>query len=186
MNIMWHGGTSFSLENDTTQVVIDPIQGKTTHDICLFTSEQTMSQDTHTFDWPGEYEVGGIGWTAMNQSRENGDENLMYLFDIEHMKIFHLGMLDSNLEEDQLKEIGDVDILCVPLGGNDSINAKKAAILVEKIEPRIVIPMLFDDSQLHEFQKEIGADQIETVDTLQMKKSQLPTDDTRYVVLKKQ
>ena len=57
------------------------------------------------------------------------------------MHICHLGDLGHLLTEEQLAELGPIDVLLVPAGGNFTISPAEAAEVVAQISPKIVIPM---------------------------------------------
>lgn len=95
---------------------------------------------------PGEYAVKGINVVGIDSFHDDAEgtlrgRNTIYILEAEELKICHLGDLGSDLTGKQLEEIDGVDILFVPIGGNYTINSKKAAELVRKIEPAIIIPM---------------------------------------------
>jgi L-ascorbate metabolism protein UlaG (beta-lactamase superfamily) len=98
------------------------------------------------FDTPGEYAVKGINVVGLDSFHDNvsGVErghSTIFILEVEELKICHLGDLGANLTEKQLEEIDGVDVLFIPIGGTFTIDGKKAAELVHKIEPAIVIPM---------------------------------------------
>jgi len=95
---------------------------------------------------PGEYAVKGINVVGLdsfhdNEEGETRGRSTIYILESEELKICHLGDLGCDLTGKQLEEIDGVDILFVPIGGTSTIDAKKAAELVRKIEPAIIIPM---------------------------------------------
>jgi L-ascorbate metabolism protein UlaG (beta-lactamase superfamily) len=57
------------------------------------------------------------------------------------MKFCHLGDLGHELDEATVQKIGPVDILFIPVGGNFTIDDKKAWNIIKKIKPKIIIPM---------------------------------------------
>ena len=78
-----------------------------------------------------------------------------------------LGNIYEKLSEDQLEELGVIDILIIPVGGNGyTLDATGAALLTRKIDPKVVIPVHYADSAvkyevaqdtLDTFVKELGA-----------------------------
>lgn len=95
---------------------------------------------------PGEYAVKGINVVGVDSFHDNveGTEkgrSTIYILEAEELKICHLGDLGCDLTGKQLEEIDGVDILFIPVGGTSTIDGKKAAELVRKIEPAIIIPM---------------------------------------------
>jgi len=59
----------------------------------------------------------------------------------------HLGDLGHELTSAQIEDIGDIDVLFVPVGGNESLNASEAVAVIAQLEPRIVIPMHYAGPQ---------------------------------------
>ena len=60
---------------------------------------------------------------------------------MDDLVICHLGDLGHTLQEEQLEEVADADILFVPIGGGNTLNATQAAEVISQVEPRMVIPM---------------------------------------------
>lgn len=129
-----------------------------------------------TFPGPGEYEKGGV---ILNSIADN--ENVIHVLRAEEMNLCHLGHIKNHLSEDEIKQIGDVDILFLPLGQEGSLELKDALKLLSKIDPKIVIPMLYDD--ISEFKKSEGIADGE-LDTLKVKRSDLPEEERQVVILK--
>lgn len=69
-------------------------------------------------------------------------KNGVFVIDVDGLRIVHLGDLGHTLSDAQLKRIGSVDVLMVPVGGVYTLNGLDAAKVVEQIKPRrYVIPM---------------------------------------------
>jgi L-ascorbate metabolism protein UlaG (beta-lactamase superfamily) len=105
------------------------------------------------------------------------------------MNVVHLGGTREPLTDEQIGELGEVDILFVPVGGGDVLAPGPAADLVSRIEPRVVIPMHYKDDGLslkadgvEKFIKASGL-KAENVDKLKLAKKDLPQDDTKLYVL---
>ena len=102
--------------------------------------------DPVIIETPGEYAVKGINVVGVEafHDNENGaikGRSTIFILEAEELKICHLGDLGCDLTGKQLEEIDGVDILFIPVGGNYTIDGKKATELIRKIEPAIVIPM---------------------------------------------
>jgi L-ascorbate metabolism protein UlaG (beta-lactamase superfamily) len=105
-----------------------------------------LKGDPIIIETPGEYAVKGINVVGVDSFHDPEEgvlrgRNTIYILEAEELKICHLGDLGSDLTGKQLEEIDGVDILFIPVGGNYTIDGKKAAELVRKIEPAIIIPM---------------------------------------------
>jgi len=67
--------------------------------------------------------------------------NIIFCFEVDGVTVCHLGDLGHRLDGKQLKEIGRVDVLLIPVGGNFTIDAKVATEVCDQLKPRVVIPM---------------------------------------------
>ena len=67
--------------------------------------------------------------------------NTIFYFNIDNIRICHLGDLGHALTEQNKKDIGAVDILFIPVGGNFTIDSKIAVETCQELNPKVVIPM---------------------------------------------
>jgi L-ascorbate metabolism protein UlaG (beta-lactamase superfamily) len=67
--------------------------------------------------------------------------NIIFCFEMDGVKVCHLGDLGHRLDDKQLKEIGSVDVLLIPVGGFYTIDAKVATEVCDQLKPRVIIPM---------------------------------------------
>jgi len=148
-------------------------------------------KNTFIIDSPGEYEIKDIfvkGFKSV--SLYDGKEviNTIYKVNIEGINLCFLGALsDKNIDDGVLSLIDDSEILFVPIGGGDVLNATDAYKLSVKISPNIIIPMHYegagDKNSLDKFLKEEGLGKINPVDKLTIKKSNLSVNEGEIVVL---
>lgn len=132
---------------------------------------------------PGEYEVGPFsvrGVAAVRHIDEPNSQKLstMYRLEVEDVRIAILGNIAPKLDEDQQEELGIIDILVIPIGGNGyTLDATSAATLVRDMEPKAVIPVSYADDglkyevpqeALETFVTELGAP-LETVSKYKVK-----------------
>ena len=128
-----------------------------------------INPEAFLINTPGEYEKKGIairGISSYHDKTEGKERglNIIYVIKAEEMTICHLGDLgQEKLTESQVDDIGDVDILLVPVGGNYTINYKEAIGVISQIEPKIIIPMHYKLKDLRveiegpeKFVKELG------------------------------
>ena len=146
---------------------------------------------------PGEYEIGGMFIYGVNtvhdekEGKERG-KNIIYRIEAEGLSILHLGDLGRELNEKEMENLGDVDVLLVPVGGGTALSVKKAAEAVGTLEPRIVIPMHYKLPELKvslepvdKFLRELGVGKVEPVEKLKVSRKDLPADEMKVVVLEK-
>jgi L-ascorbate metabolism protein UlaG (beta-lactamase superfamily) len=70
--------------------------------------------------------------------------NSIFVLEFDGLRVAHLGDLAHTLSEAQIKKLGEVDVLFVPVGGVYTLNGEDAAKVVKQIKPRrYVIPMHF-------------------------------------------
>lgn len=130
------------------------------------------------FDYPGDYEVANFSIKGVSARRHiDGPEakmiSTMYRIEVEGVRIAVLGNIDASLSEEQLEEIGIVDILVIPVGGGGyTLGATEATQVARQVEARVTIPIHYADEGLNYevpqddlelFQKEMGVES-ETVE----------------------
>jgi L-ascorbate metabolism protein UlaG (beta-lactamase superfamily) len=74
------------------------------------------------------------------QGRMRGN-NTIFCFEVDEIRVCHLGDLGHLLDDRQVKEIGSVDILLIPVGGFFTIDAKAATQVGNQLKPKIIVPM---------------------------------------------
>jgi len=118
------------------------------------TSSGEGKQTPFLIDGAGEYEIkevyvqGISAWHDESGGKDRGEVTI-YIIEIEGLRICHLGdMGQKELSDDQLEQIGDVDILMIPVGGGPTISAKEAVKIISQIEPKITIPMHYQIPKL--------------------------------------
>jgi L-ascorbate metabolism protein UlaG (beta-lactamase superfamily) len=97
---------------------------------------------------PGTQTIGGLTFKGIpsfhdpSDGRERG-ENTIFVFEADGITVCHFGDVGHVLNDEQLSEIGHVDVALIPVGGFYTIDAREATEILEKIGPSIVIPMHF-------------------------------------------
>ena len=94
----------------------------------------------------GVTQARGIEFTGVStfHDAEKGGErgaNTLFCFDLDGVRVCHLGDLGHALSEQQVSEVGAIDVLLVPVGGNYTIDASVATETCAALNPRVVIPM---------------------------------------------
>ncbi len=66
------------------------------------------------------------------------------------LRIVHMGDIgELQLTADQVKDIGRVDVLMLPVGGFFTVDGTQAAALVDQLKPRVIIPMHYRTAALN-------------------------------------
>jgi Predicted Zn-dependent hydrolases of the beta-lactamase fold len=82
---------------------------------------------------------------------ENGAKrgtNKIHVIDIDGKTICHLGDLGQILTDEQLVEIGKVDVLLIPVGGTYTVDAEQAIAICEQIKPKTIVPMHYKTPEI--------------------------------------
>lgn len=93
-------------------------------------------------------EAKGIKFKAVaaahdEQGGSQRGKNMLFCFVVDGVKVCHLGDLGHVLTAEQVKALGKVDVLLVPVGGFFTIDAKAAAKVCDQLKPSVIIPMHF-------------------------------------------
>lgn len=205
MVITHHGGQCFKVTFGSTTLAFNPISKKSKLAPVKFGSDVAFvslwhadfngvaeashsSKQPFLIAGPGEYEVGDVtarGWGVKTIYNKEEYFNTVYQVRLEEMNMVFLGSL-SNPEIDSkiLSELGDIDILFVPIGGDEVLEVPQAAKLALKLEAKLVIPMHYDANALKAFLKETGSEDQKPVDKLTIKKREVTQMEGEVVTFK--
>ena len=145
------------------------------------------TREPFVVEGPGEYEVGevtarGYGVPTMYDKKER--INTIYQVVLEGINIVFLGALsDPEIDPKILGELGNIDLLFVPIGGGDVLSVPQASKLAVKLEAKLVIPMHYDATALKTFLKEESAEDSKPMDKLTIKKKDVEVMTGDIVVL---
>jgi len=214
MTITYFGHSCFKLQNHNVTLVADPFDKSVGLKIPNLTADIiTVSHEHHDhnnispvkceegspfiINMPGEYEVKGIfiyGIPSYHDNK-NGEErgvNTIYRIEMDGVNICHLGDLGHILTNTEIEKIGNADVLMIPVGGNYTIGAKEASVIINQMEPRIVIPMHYkmnktsnglDLDPIGPFLKEMGVSNPEITSKLKISKKDLPEGAMQIIVM---
>jgi L-ascorbate metabolism protein UlaG (beta-lactamase superfamily) len=212
MEITWHGNSCFRInERGMAAVVTDPFDpqvvgldpGKLRAEVVTISCDRPEHNYTKAIrgsafeiTGPGEYEIGGVFITGVliNGSKklksQDRTRNTVYVIDYNGLTVVHLGELNSVPSQTEVEGLGEVHIALVPVGGETSLNAAKAAEVISLLEPSIVIPMHYKINQsslkldpLSKFLKEMGLTEVETQESIKVTSVNTLPEETRVMVL---
>ncbi len=206
MDLQFYGANCVSAAHKGARVIVDDnladLGAKSVtkpDDVALFTGpHEGAGAGRLAFDGPGEYEVSDIsviGIAARAHVDEAGTTNAtMFKLVAGDLSVLVTGHIYPELTDDELEEVGIVDVLVVPVGGNgytvDPVGAMK---LIRAIEPKLVVPTHYADKalkypvpqqSLQDAQKELTIETKETVSKLKLKHGDLG-DVTQLIILEK-
>ncbi len=161
LQIRWHGHACFEIKDDVT-LVTDPHDGKSigipapsvagdvilvSHDHYDHNSVKTVEKEGSKLVADGrkrnvsDIEIRGVDSFHDEARGAKRGNNIMYKFTMDGVIFCHLGDLGHDLDEESVQKIGEVDILFVPIGGTFTVDDKQAWNVINKIKPKIIVPM---------------------------------------------
>jgi len=161
LKIRWHGHSCFEITNKST-IVTDPHDGKSigiptptvladiilvSHDHYDHNSVKTVEKETTKIITETRKrqidDVSIKGFSSFHDEHHGTKrgENIIYRWIIDDVIFCHLGDLGHTLDEKTIKNIGDIDVLFIPVGGTYTLDAAKACKVIHQLNPTIVIPM---------------------------------------------
>jgi len=168
MKIKWYGHSAFLITTAKgVRIITDPYQsgafggdlayGKITDEADIVLSSHDHDDHNYTKDIRGRftyinkagaYEEKGVSIRAVptyhdgSKGSQRG-KNLFFIVEADGLRVAHAGDLGHTLDAAAAGEIGQVDILLLPVGGFFTVDASEATRIVEALKPRITIPMHF-------------------------------------------
>lgn len=212
MKIKWLGHAAFMITSDTgTKIITDPYftggnlsygEIRESADVVTVSHEHSdhnnvaavggnprVIRETGTTDLKGVKIQGILGYHDAVQGRQKG-KNILFCFEVDGIRVCHLGDLGHPLGDKEVKELGEVDILFIPVGGVFTIDARVAGQVCDSLKSKVIIPMHFKNdrcsypiSGIDEFLRgKSGVERLNTSEA-EFKPGKLPTS-TLILVLK--
>ena len=211
MKIRWLGHSSFLITaDDGTKIITDPYgvypdlhyaQIEESADVVVLSHKHgdhfgaRVKGNPKLVTGGGQKKVGSIEFKGIEvyHDTSKGSQrgpNTVFCFTVIGVRLCHLGDLGHLLSGPEIAEIGQVDVIMIPVGGFYTIDASTASKICDQIKPKVIIPMHYKNdkcsfpiSGVDEFLK--GKANVKGLNTsdLELKGGQLP-QATEIVVLK--
>jgi len=97
--------------------------------------------DVFLISTPGEYEIKDV--FVYSVIPKNDYPVIIHHLNVEDITIVHLSEINHPLSDEIIEELGEVDILMIPVGGKDVLDVKGAIKIISQLNPKIVIPMYY-------------------------------------------
>ncbi len=173
MKVKWFGHAAFLLTaDDGTKIITDPyVPGAydgaigyapireladavtVSHDHADHNGSAELPGNPQVLKGKGNWSVRGIKIFSLetfhdkSKGRERG-RNLIFVYEIDQIKLTHLGDLGEIPDEGTIKAIGQPNVVLIPVGGTFTIDAKEAKRVVDLLKPQVVIPMHYKTPKL--------------------------------------
>ena len=94
----------------------------------------------------GKYSIDGVDFYGISSFHDPNmgalrGENIIYKIKMDGITLCHMGDIGEECSDKLVEAIGEVDVLCIPVGGTYTVDAIGAKKYVERIQPKAVIPM---------------------------------------------
>lgn len=212
MEIYWLGHGCFRLKGRDATVVTDPCAPATGYKIGKISADiVTVSHDSPEANYraaitgeakflsgPGEYEISNVLITAVttesgaaesegaeSESTATNDRNVAFVIDLDDVRICDLGKITQVPTADSAEFLSGADVLFLPVGGGEVLDAEKAAKTVSLLNPKLVLPMIYSteasSAQLdtvEKFLKEMSIEGKPPEQKVSVTKTNLPADLT--------
>jgi len=209
LDITWLGHSCFRIKGKEAVVLTDPCHpslgyslGKLQADIVTLSHFHpghcytgTITNEFKLIKGPGEYQLGGTfitgiaTWHDADRGNKLG-KNTVYLLEMDGMTLCHLGDIGHLPTSELIEDIGDIEVLFVPVGGVSTIGGSTAAEIVRRLTPKVVIPMHYKTAALarelesaDKFLKELGIKERNSQPKLSVSRSTLQSTTTSSQVV---
>jgi L-ascorbate metabolism protein UlaG (beta-lactamase superfamily) len=208
LDITWLGHSCFRIKGKEVTVITDPCHPSLGYSLSRLQANivtlshfhpghsytQAITGEFKVIKGPGEYElketfITGIAtWHDAVQGQKLG-KNTVYLLEMDSITLCHLGDLGHLPDSELIEDMGDIDVLFLPVGGVSTIGGSTAAEIVRRLTPKVAIPMHYktpalkkDLEPVDKFLKEAGVKEKVSQPKLSVSRSNLPTS-TQVIVL---
>ncbi len=205
MQIQYFGLSSFKITTKEATIITDPFDKESgltpprgAADILilaeknnkLYNATSGISGEPFLINDPGEYDLKGVTVTGIPLKQDEGRFVTVFLIESEDISILNLTHIrEWNIDHDDLEDLGEIDILLLPVGSNSVLTPKLASQIAHDIEPKIVIPSHYETSGLklpnekvEVFVKQFGG-KAEEMEKLTVKKKDLVEEKTQIITL---
>ena len=152
MKITWFGHSCFCVESEGYRIVLDPYLSVRGYAPLHVSANEVLCSHDH-FDHncreavaveegaASPFIVNTVSTCHDDQNGRMRGQNTVHILRAEGQTVVHLGDLGHLLTADQAKELRRCDVLMLPVGGTYTVDAARAKLVADALEPRIIVPM---------------------------------------------
>lgn len=161
MDIRWLGHACFLLQSkDGIRVLTDPFDETVGYpppirevDVVTVSHQHfdhnavgLLPGNPSVVEGPGEHYHKGISFEGISTYHDGlkgalRGSNTVFVFEMDGVRVCHMGDLGHLLTAKQMESLGRIDLLLIPVGGTFTIDADQARETVERLKPRVTVPM---------------------------------------------
>lgn len=134
------GGLNYAPINESADIVTVSHEHRDHNNSAAVPGKPEVIKGIGTKTAKGIQFKGIVSCHDKSKGRERG-ANTIFCFTVNGINLCHLGDLGHELSQEEIAQIGNVDILFIPIGGVYTIDAKLASKVVDDLKPKVVAPI---------------------------------------------
>ncbi len=134
------GGINYSPVNEAADIVTVSHNHRDHNNIAAVRGKPEVIAGSGTKTAKGIQFKGIASHHDESKGKERG-ANTIFCFTVDGIRLCHLGDLGHELSREEIAQIGNVDVLLIPIGGFFTIGASVAAKVADDLKPKIILPM---------------------------------------------
>ena len=168
MEIKWFGHSCFLLTGENgTRVLMDPPDPSTGFVIKPMKADVVTSSHSHYDHAYFPLALGnpvrvteagihaldgvtitGVSWWHDDALGKKRGPNILFTVEMDGIRLLHAGDIGCLPDEETVKQLGETDVLLVPVGGFYTIDHAQALELCNLLKPKVVIPMHYKTDEM--------------------------------------
>lgn len=163
MEITWYGHAAFSITTGQgIKIITDPykpggsiLYRSIPDEADIVTVSHEHADHNYVEGLPGKpvviretgrHEVKGVVVEGIATYHDDAGgsqrgDNIIFTFSADDIRVCHLGDLGHRLSDKEIQAIGQIDVLCLPVGGFYTIGPKDATGVADQMQPHLIFPM---------------------------------------------
>ncbi len=201
MIIRWFGHSCFEIKAKNVNVITDPYNDLVGYPMHSIGADYVTISHHHTdhddiswvfgseiIDDVGQFNYSDISFTGIKSYHDKKEgyirgDNIIYKFEMDNISFCHLGDLGHVIDSKTWGQLGRIDVLFVPIGGNYTIGAEDAIKVIDAIDPYLAVGMHFK-TDVCDFPIKTQKEFLKLSKGIQMKESSIKFDKKELMMSK--
>lgn len=154
MKVTWYGHSCFEVEHEGYKILFDPYYPDKVPGLRLpaMAAHQVLCSHQHADHGAADivemlpetaspFTVNSVAAFHDHHGGEHRGSNTIHVVEADGIRVVHMGDLGHPLTDEQVKAIGRVDALLIPVGGHFTVGPQEAREVANRLMARVVIPM---------------------------------------------
>lgn len=154
LKLTWLGHACFALEAEGYRIVLDPYEPNYVPGLGAVEVSANMVLCSHRHNdhcWAGmpvllnevpcPFAIRTMNVFHDDQMGALRGLNTIHVVEYDGIRVAHLGDLGHDLDDDEIEELGELDVVLMPIGGTYTLDCQQASDLADRLRVKTVIPM---------------------------------------------